>query len=179
MKITVDIKKLWKKHKGKVILILMAKLGAAYYFSKDVVYDYLDRQDQIEFNERMIKSAEDTSVFAAFIGNEQFVRMLMKSPAVSQHTKDLGNEIHANIIAARISKDSTKVSSRDYIGAISNTHPDSVLAFQAKIFIYFKMLEQKGLQLTTDEEFNTLKDVLENQDIKTEPRRRRRINVSF
>ena len=131
-------------------------------------------EKQTEFNAYLIKAMETDSINRAFLDNDHFVEIFFNSPTVKKHVNEVGNELHAKIIAQRISKDSNKVSSRDYIGAAVNMHPDSVLPFQAKMVKFFKTLEDKGVQLTTDEDFETLKEVLEAQNIKTEKRRRRR-----
>ena len=119
MKLTVDIKDLWKKHKGWVVLTAFGMLSSAYYFSKDIVTDYMDRVEQREFNENLIEAAGEDSVALAFLNNEAFFKMFFKSPAVQKEIKTLGieisEEIHDNIISDIIKKDTNKVSSRSYV----------------------------------------------------------------
>ena len=172
----IDLKKIWANHKGWVFTILLSVLSSVFYFTKDVITDYLERQEQISFNENLIQAAETDSVAQAFLENESFVRMFFSSPKVQEHIEELGIELHQSVVDQIISKDTTKISTRDYNAAGLNMHPDSVLPFQLSVLKFFKKLKDKGINITTSEDFEILKDVLEAQDIKTEPRRRRRAN---
>ena len=59
----IDLKKLWDDKKGYVISALLVQLYTAYYFSKDVVVDYIDRQNEIEFKANLKEAAKDTASY--------------------------------------------------------------------------------------------------------------------
>lgn len=179
MEITVNLKDLWKKFKYWIMLGLASIATSVWVFLGDAIHHYMHVQHMVEYKADLIESFDDEAVVDSLFSQEQFVDMFFESDVVKAKIKDLGQELHANVVDQVLRKDSNKVSTRDYIGAVVNMHPDSVLPFQAKVMKFFKRLEEKGLNLTTDKEFNDLKDVLENQEIRTEPRRRRRNPVVF
>lgn len=163
--------------KGKIVGAIIGVIIVFLVAQWDAVVDTFDKgaqvEKQVDFNTMLIEASKDKEVVKAFLESESFVNVFFSSPLVQKNITEIGNELHAEIINQRISKDSTKVSMRDYNAAGLNMHPDSVLPFQLSIFKYFKALKNKGVSITTSSELNDLKDVLEYQSIKTEKPRRR------
>lgn len=166
------IKAIWKKAKVWVIGFLITSLSTAYYFTKDVIDDYRHREHIAELKSDMKEVLQDTAVINSLFNNPDFVAVFFNNPNVNKKIEELGVELHKKVVINIIEKDSNKVSSRDYISAGINMHPDSVLPFQLKVFKFFKKLEDRGIHLTTSRDLNILKEVLESQDIKTEKPRR-------
>ena len=166
------IKAVWKKAKVWVISFLITSLSTAYYFSKDVIADYRHRQHIAEFKSNMKESIKDTAVINGLLNNRDFVAIFFNNPSINKKIEELGIELHKKVVTNIINKDSSKVSTRDYISAGINMHPDSVLPFQLEVFKFFKRLEDRGVRLATDKDLDVLKEVLEAQNIRTEKPRR-------
>ena len=129
----------------------------------DAVVSTFDKGAEIEKME-IIKSdmkaaLQDTSVLNAAFSNPNFVATFFNNPTVNKKIEELGVELHANVVNKIISKDSTKISSRDYFSAKINMHPDSVLAFQANFWRKVKdgqVATKKELEEYVDKEMRTV-----------------------
>ena len=126
----IDLKKLWDDKKGYVISALLVPLSTAYYFSKDVVVDYMDRQNEIEFKANLKKAAKDTAVTNSLLSNETFVKSFLNNEYVQNFVKEAGDglskDIHNKVVEDITKKDSTKVNQNAYLAKELNIHPSSV-----------------------------------------------------
>lgn len=100
-----------------------------------------------EFKADMKVALKDTAVLNSVFEDPVFVATFFAHPTVDKKVKELGIELHKKVVHQIIQKDSTKVSTRDYISAEINMHPDSVLPFQAK---FWRMVREGKMATKTD-----------------------------
>jgi hypothetical protein len=166
MKLTVDIKELWKKHKGWVVLSIFGFLSSAYYFSVDVIKDYNHRVHIEEFKADMAEALKDTAIVNGFFNNPAFLATFFNNPNVIKKIDVMGDniekEIHDNIVDAIKKSDTNKVSSRSYVAKELEIRDEAYLP-----------LLVKALKAVKEEENVTKKEVkgIIRREVKPEARR--------
>ena len=116
MEFTINIKTLWKNNKGWILAGLLTVLGTVYAFTKDVVDDYMGRQEQIHFNKNIIEAFKTDTIVEAVFENEEFVDLLFESSVVrgkvAKLSEELSTEIRNAIIDDVSKQDTNKISTR-------------------------------------------------------------------
>jgi hypothetical protein len=134
----IDLGKLLKEKGKTVVVYLLSMLSLGIVAKWDSVVALYDKGAEIErlqgVKDDLKIALQDTAVLNAAFSNPEFVSIFFNNPTVNQKIEELGVELHKNVVTKIINKDSSKVSSRDYLAAAINMHPDSVLPFMGSFF---------------------------------------------